>query len=704
MRKFLYILFSLIILVVASQAFSQANIDSQSKLTDKERTGNKGIDDYCVPFANCSAGCKIEDFSFAGILNLNSGCSPNGYGVFTNKTATVNIGGTYVMQIMTGCGSQYISMWVDFNDDETFSNTERILTDYEVDDYSVTYSVDLQIPGTALPGTHRMRVGGNWLAISSPDPCASFPYSGEWEDYTMVVNGATINLDAGVSSIDMDTLMGSGQIIPKATVKNFGVQSISFPVTCNIAGTGYSSVVNVTALASGMETQVSFDPWIAVTGDYTVEVCTGLAGDEVNTNDCKTADVSTIGYDAGVKMINLPAVVSLGEIVPKATIKNYGFELLDFSVTMDIGNGNYVSTKSVAALAPGDEIIVSFDPWLNTVGANIPVMVCTLLATDENPVNDCKSQTITVSANGRQKVILEIGTGTWCGFCPYAAAGAEQLVYEYSDYITTIEWHNMDLWEFPGSAYRTDIFYNITGYPTAYFDGGHETVGGTEPTMYPYYLPKFNIQNAKPSNFEIETELLHLGGLEYKVTTTIEIRQGYNSENLAAFVVLTESDIKGPSAAFETLNFTARACYPDEYGLALDFSNQTSQTFQTIISLEPDYVMQNCEVVVFLQNMNTKEIYQGTSVYIKDLYTNLQEKQETFHVTVSPNPATDKIRIVSEREISQVEIFNSTGQQQLLKYNIGFNATLNISKLPPGCYILRLRTDNAIETRQLIVY
>ena len=43
----------------------------------------------------------------------------------------------------------------------------------------------------------------------------------------------------------------------------------------------------------------------------------------------------------------------------------------------------------------------------------------------------------------RNKVILEIGTGTWCTYCPGAAMGADDLVANGHP-VAVIEYHNGD--------------------------------------------------------------------------------------------------------------------------------------------------------------------------------------------------------------------------------------------------------------------
>ncbi|MBK7031512.1 MAG: hypothetical protein IPH45_20990, partial [Bacteroidales bacterium] len=99
--------------------------------------------------------------------------------------------------------------------------------------------------------------------------------------------------DVSTISIDMASLYAVGSVVPQATIKNEGTSIESFPVTMTI-GT-YSSTQNIVSLAPGTSLPVSFDPWNATVGAYTVNVCTYLTtpvADMYPSNDCKSKAVA----------------------------------------------------------------------------------------------------------------------------------------------------------------------------------------------------------------------------------------------------------------------------------------------------------------------------------------------------------------------------------------------------------------------------
>jgi len=79
---------------------------------------------------------------------------------------------------------------------------------------------------------------------------------------------------------------------------------------------------------------------------------------------------------------------------------------------MTIEDAGYTSTTEVVNLAPEEEVMVEFDTWTNYLG-QFTVDVCTELSTDENQANNCMDLLVEISENARQKVVLEIATGTW---------------------------------------------------------------------------------------------------------------------------------------------------------------------------------------------------------------------------------------------------------------------------------------------------
>lgn len=257
-------------------------------------------DEYCIPTGAC-AEMAIDDFIFAGIENTGSGCSENGYGDFTEMQATAEIGSTYEATIISDDGMlMNTSIWIDFNQNFQFESSELILTDSMASGFGSPLVVDLQIPWEAAACITHMRVGAQFFSSTSVDPCATL-VDGEWEDYTIVLTGGALQLDATTMSIDMYTAYEQGNIIPSATIGNFGVETATFPVTFTIDD-GYSSTIQVTDLPLGESIEIEFDAWNASPGEYMMECTTNLDGDN-NPDNNQLSRMISIAEMAPFKMV-----------------------------------------------------------------------------------------------------------------------------------------------------------------------------------------------------------------------------------------------------------------------------------------------------------------------------------------------------------------------------------------------------------------
>lgn len=217
----------------------------------------------------------------------------------------------------------------------------------------------------------------------------------------------------------------------------------------------------------------------------------------------------------------------------------------------------------------------------------------------------------------RERVILEIATGTWCGYCPGAAMGADDLVAAGCD-VAVIEYHNGDAFANTASNYRNS-YYNVPGYPTAHFDGVLEYVGGSATqSMYNNYLPLYNQRIAIPCDYTASI-FGQNNGLTYDVTVVIDLHSGTPPANLTAHLVLTESEIQYNWQNQTELNYVCRAMYPNHFGTAVDFAGGNQVIITYNFTIDANWNTQHVELVSFLQDESSKEILQGTMVPIENI-------------------------------------------------------------------------------------
>ncbi|PLW99093.1 MAG: hypothetical protein C0591_03360 [Marinilabiliales bacterium] len=301
----------------------------------------------------------------------------------------------------------------------------------------------------------------------------------------------------------------------------------------------------------------------------------------------------------------------------------------------------------------------------------------------------------------RNLVIIEVATGTWCGFCPGAAMGVDEMHAEGLS-VGIIEYHGSDSYETSESSARID-YYDVPGFPTAQFDGGNTIVGGSATqSMYPTYLPVYEQQIATPALFEIEATCQNIGGDNYQIAVDAEMIENYPwlNNNYILHVVLTESHIPESWQNQTELNFVCRDMIPDQNGTDMDFTGNPVQSVVLDFTIPPTYNMENVEIIVFIQDIDTKQIMQGATTM---LITGVTNSNEQNRIDVYPVPATNQVNISATRDIHSIKVYNSFGQIVFIENSICKNYLLNTSDYNTGLFFIRLETETGIVTKRFII-
>lgn len=132
----------------------------------------------------------------------------------------------------------------------------------------------------------------NWGLTSYSTETPVFIYDTLYSAYAGLYLGPNISSNVGTLSINMNEFVTPGNIVPKATIRNFGTQVQSFPVTFQVLGsTGikqsiiYTSTQNISGMQPNTNLQVNFANWISLAGNYTLRAFTQLVTDSMQTND-----------------------------------------------------------------------------------------------------------------------------------------------------------------------------------------------------------------------------------------------------------------------------------------------------------------------------------------------------------------------------------------------------------------------------------
>lgn len=222
-------------------------------------------------YTSSSTDYYISDFFTEGavvdINNRDSGRSPGGYGNFTHMQLVTYPTDDFDFEAeFNGTGTYGFNMWIDFNGDLEFDESEKV---YGSGAYVSSVSGNIVIPANVQPGTYRMRIVADWLN-TNPSPCGTSSY-GEAEDYTVVITDLPTCLpptDVTIEMVSVDSVEISW--IPRTSEDTWKVIYGESGFDINSEGT--EVIVNTpNVLIEGLENSTKYDV-------YVIAVCDG--GDE----------------------------------------------------------------------------------------------------------------------------------------------------------------------------------------------------------------------------------------------------------------------------------------------------------------------------------------------------------------------------------------------------------------------------------------
>jgi len=264
----------------------------------------------------------------------------------------------------------------------------------------------------------------------------------------------------------------------------------------------------------------------------------------------------------------------------------------------------------------------------------------------------------------KELVVVEIATGGWCQYCPGAAMGADDLVANGHN-VAIIENHN-------GDPYATDFsngrnyYYGISSFPSALFNGQNLVGGGShDETMYPYYLPNYNNAIDDMTSFEVEMEVSSTDDSNFDVTVTINKVADYAGTNLVSHLVITQSHIEYSWQGMDEFNFVNVAMFPDMYGQSLDFSSEDQIVLNYNFDVLPEWVLEECKIIAFVQDNSSKEILQGAQ---KDMYIPNGVNNVVLDKIIAPTEA-----LICETNLSPVVVIKNKGTDPLTSLTIEYS-------------------------------
>ncbi|MFK7806435.1 MAG: Omp28-related outer membrane protein [Saprospiraceae bacterium] len=451
-----------------------------------------------------------------------------------------------------------------------------------------------------------------------------------------------------------------------------------------------------------------------------------------------TENALSLDYDASVSLDDLGIGGLTGmEREITGTISNKGTEIItdvevmisspagseNFTIdNLDLANGEFTSFA-----LPNNYILVE-----GTQNIIVELLSINNGQTDAEPCNDRNSfNLLGVTPADGKSVVVEEGTGTWCGWCPRGAVFLERLTDKYGDRFIGIAVHNGD----PMTVEEYDDNIGFSAWPSATVMRASEDTGfGSQADLEGPFLqyiaeaPKGTF--SMNGDFDTDSRMLNL---EVGVFANEELNSGNK-----LVMVIKEDNVTGTSTDYAQANFYAGADIDmDGYenapnpvpaadmvydhvarAIPLGFGGEDSfaeaiaagdsRIYNYELEISEDFDAEKIYIVMMILNEDGT-IDNAHKAQMSGLTSNINEVVATNDISVFPNPASELLNIemtILKADELQLDITDVTGkvlQSTELDAAVGKTTyTVDINALPSGMYYAVLKNGDTSEALKFV--
>lgn len=372
---------------------------------------------------------------------------------------------------------------------------------------------------------------------------------------------------------------------------------------------------------------------------------------------------------------------------------NSTVEARNFKASYQIGEGAVQENTAEINIAPGSIGNFSFEAAaVDEIGEMIVKMTITEVngAADEFALNNEANVSFTSHKYiYPRKVVVEEGTGTWCGWCPRGIVGLEKMIKKYPDSFIGIAVHTGD--QMTTSTYNAihSGFFSA-GYPNSVTNRKKANIGDPAfENLEDIYNKEMNI--AALVGVAVDAVYADEEGKAISVASDVTFGFNSSSANYRIAYVLIEHKVEGykqtnnyaggargemggfeslPSSASIEFNDVARSIY--QYtGLV----NSIPATVEENVTVTHNYTINmpssikkkdEVEVVAMLIDGRTGEIVNADKVKVRefDVSMNIGQVSTTSQFAVKPFVENSQLAIEIQGEgMYTVEVYSVDGQK-----------------------------------------
>jgi len=417
-----------------------------------------------------------------------------------------------------------------------------------------------------------------------------------------------------------------------------------------------------------------------------------------------------------------------------AEVTNIGFNTIN-SIQMGWNDGVSHLQTIATNIAPGTtetvihpEVVV----YAIAVEKNIAVTITQVNGLpDADPSNNSDStRHNSLSQATTKRVVIEEGTGTWCGWCPRGDVGLDYMYATYPDNFIGISVHNGD----PMTVTDYDAGASITGFPGCNVDRALLEQSVSEAAFDQYYNDRITM--GVPAN--IGVSLSGIGD-----TVNIDVKAHFytpiSDKDYRLAVIISENGVTGATSAYNQANYyagggqgpmggyeslsdpvpAAQMVY-NHVGRALlgGYLGQAGSVPSTIADgTTAQYVFNyivpatsnrdSMHAIAILIDNTTGEIVTATNISINEIFNSVTTR-DAFLMNVYPNPVSDNLTVAFEGKGNfTISITDMSGRMvSTHKYDDLSGAQLisyPVTGISSGNYIISVATDGASYNKMIII-
>lgn len=254
------------------------------------------------------------------------------------------------------------------------------------------------------------------------------------------------------------------------------------------------------------------------------------------------------------------------------------------------------------------------------------------------------------------------------------------------------------------------LFYGIGKVPMSYVDGG------LSPNyIYDFSSRKLNTNDITNRSFDDPRfNLTITAGIQNSTlqgNVKITALRNFNTPENSLFIAVVEDIKVTHSGKIMNLRNVLKYMYPSAAGTQLQASWSKGQEQLASFSwpLANVYNPANLKVVSFIQNNQSKEVFQVEELPFSAMTSTPSLIEKTGNINIYPNPSADWVNISFEKELQEdytVQLISAVGKtiNQSIVQKGSSIINFSVSNIPAGIYYLKIESDTGeFKTTKLII-